>query len=190
MTFRDKSADTTLDGANMNIEECTPNQRRALSKGLAALEAMAGLWASEIRLSEIALKLASAPGDTRANGIAGMIEQAFIEGAYRHFLDRQPEIDALKDSLHRAINDARNFCQIGLNNWSEIQRLKAENERLRADAERYAWLRNRDLDTIGQGGIFAGLTPDNVVVNGDDLDRRVDVAMKDFSTTTKEDGAG
>lgn len=44
------------------------------------------------------------------------------------------------------------------------------------DAARYRWLRERDLDTISQGGVFAGLTPDNVVLNGEDLDRAVDIA--------------
>lgn len=34
----------------------------------------------------------------------------------------------------------------------------------------YAFLRNRDLDSIDKGGVFAGLTPDNRVLNGDDLD--------------------
>lgn len=47
----------------------------------------------------------------------------------------------------------------------------------RRDAERYRFLRERDLDTMRVGGIFVGLVPDNVVVNGDDLDRAVDQAM-------------
>lgn len=45
------------------------------------------------------------------------------------------------------------------------------------DAERYRWLRARDLDTIHMGGVFAGLTPDNMVLNGVDLDEAVDTAM-------------
>jgi hypothetical protein len=44
------------------------------------------------------------------------------------------------------------------------------------DAERYQYLRTRDLDTIEQGGVFAGLTPNNVVLNGDDLDVAIDAA--------------
>ncbi len=59
----------------------------------------------------------------------------------------------------------------------EIGRLQQENEQLRVDAARYNWLRNRDLDTISQGGVFAGMTPENVVLNEDDLDREIDAAM-------------
>lgn len=44
------------------------------------------------------------------------------------------------------------------------------------DAIRYRWLRSRNLDAINRGGVFAGRTPDNVVLNGDDLDRAVDGA--------------
>ena len=46
------------------------------------------------------------------------------------------------------------------------------------DADRYRYLRNRDLDTISRGGVFAGLTPDNLVLNGIDLDKEIDTQMK------------
>lgn len=42
---------------------------------------------------------------------------------------------------------------------------------------RYAFLRARSLETIRAGGVFAGKTPDNVVLNGDDLDAAIDMAM-------------
>jgi hypothetical protein len=44
------------------------------------------------------------------------------------------------------------------------------------DAARYRYLRDRDIDTIRSGGIFAGMTPDNVVLNGVDLDKAIDSA--------------
>jgi len=44
------------------------------------------------------------------------------------------------------------------------------------DAARYRWLRERDLDTIKAGGVFAGKTPANVVLNGEDLDVAIDDA--------------
>ena len=44
-------------------------------------------------------------------------------------------------------------------------------------AARYRWLRERDLDTITNGGVFAGMTPENVVLNGSDLDKAIDAAM-------------
>lgn len=45
------------------------------------------------------------------------------------------------------------------------------------DAARYRWLRARDLETIGQGGVFAGMTPQNVILNGHDLDDAIDAAI-------------
>ena len=48
---------------------------------------------------------------------------------------------------------------------------------LERDAARYRYLRERDLDTIVVGGIFVGRVPQNVVVNGDDLDAAIDAAM-------------
>jgi hypothetical protein len=105
MTFRDTSAYTTLDGANMGMREDFTEH--------------ALLDAYDIDTDQ--------EGDYKSTA---------TRIAFRGYQMRQPEIDALKDSLHRAINDARNFCQIGLNNWSEIQRLKAENERLQSENKR------------------------------------------------------
>ncbi|MCL4069017.1 hypothetical protein M3484_20885 [Pseudomonas sp. GX19020] len=48
-------------------------------------------------------------------------------------------------------------------------------ESLSRDAARYRWLRDRDLATISNGGVFAGMTPDNVVLSGEDLDSAIDV---------------
>jgi hypothetical protein len=59
----------------------------------------------------------------------------------------------------------------------ELCRLRTENAALELDAERYRWLRSRDLDAIVEGGIFAGMVPQNVVLNGEDLDREIDAAM-------------
>ncbi|WP_321967622.1 hypothetical protein [Burkholderia cepacia] len=43
-------------------------------------------------------------------------------------------------------------------------------------ADRYRYLRERPLDAVNTGGVFAGKTPDNVVLNGADLDAAVDAA--------------
>lgn len=47
---------------------------------------------------------------------------------------------------------------------------------LRKDAERYQWLRSRDLETINHGGVFAGITPQNMVLNEETLDEAIDAA--------------
>ncbi|MDY1084386.1 ead/Ea22-like family protein [Pseudomonas aeruginosa] len=51
-------------------------------------------------------------------------------------------------------------------------------EALRKDAARYRWLRERDLETIRQGGVFAGMTPENIVLNQEDLDAAIDAALE------------
>lgn len=45
------------------------------------------------------------------------------------------------------------------------------------DAKRYQFLRSRDLATLERGGIFAGMTPNNIVLNQEDLDAAIDAAM-------------
>jgi len=53
----------------------------------------------------------------------------------------------------------------------------AENERFKKDAARYQYLRNADINAVYSGGLFAGKTPDNLVLNGEDLDNEIDAAM-------------
>jgi hypothetical protein len=48
----------------------------------------------------------------------------------------------------------------------------------RRDAARYQWIRNRDLETIAEGGVFIGVTPENVVINGEDADAYIDARME------------
>ena len=49
-------------------------------------------------------------------------------------------------------------------------------EELEPDARSYRYLRTRDLETINLGGVFAGMTPVNIVLNGIDLDAAIDAA--------------
>ncbi|ADU12004.1 hypothetical protein [Asticcacaulis excentricus] len=55
--------------------------------------------------------------------------------------------------------------------------LSAIFDEVMADCLRYRWLRSRDLDAIDRGGVFAGRTPENVVLNLEDLDRAIDAEM-------------
>jgi hypothetical protein len=64
---------------------------------------------------------------------------------------------------------------------ARLAELERENEALRKDAERYRWLRSRDLDTIDKGGVFAGMTPRNIVLNEEHLDTAIDAALKEQS---------
>ena len=47
-------------------------------------------------------------------------------------------------------------------------------ETVRAYAIRYAVLRAAPIDAIRSGGVFAGQTPQNIVLNGGDLDAAID----------------
>ena len=65
-------------------------------------------------------------------------------------------------------------------NWGDSTLLNSAAdiiELLHADAARYQFLRGRDLNTIYMGGVFAGITPENVVLNGDDLDAAIDANL-------------
>ena len=66
-----------------------------------------------------------------------------------------------------------------------IEEIILELRTLTADANRYQFLKNADLDSINKGGIFVGKTPDNVVINGADLDREID-AQRYSDELTKE----
>jgi hypothetical protein len=57
---------------------------------------------------------------------------------------------------------------------------------VRRDAERYRKLRDADINAIHKGGVFAGLTPDNVVINGEDLDIAVDLLIDAPAASTGE----
>lgn len=59
----------------------------------------------------------------------------------------------------------------------QISAAADEIERLNIDFTRYQWLRARDINTVNQGGIFAGQTPQNIVINGEDLDKAIDQAI-------------
>jgi len=61
----------------------------------------------------------------------------------------------------------------------ECDTVKAEREDLRKNADRYLVLRHADVDTVHNGGLFAGLVPDNVVINGEDLDQRTDAVIEE-----------
>lgn len=52
------------------------------------------------------------------------------------------------------------------------------DEQILKFAKRYAYLRLRSLDEIEKGGVFAGMTPANVVLNGCDLDNAIDAAIE------------
>jgi len=90
-----------------------------------------------------------------------------LHGAYQ-------TVKTQRNSLETRLSDAGGQA---LFMRSEIESLKAERDSLLRDAGRYRWLRHRNLDTTSQGGIFAGMTPQNLVINEETLDEAIDAAM-------------
>lgn len=85
-----------------------PAEREALNKGLSALETMADLWAVEINLGKMSETIAGAADPAkRAFAIKSMVEQGFIEGAYRTYLDfkdgKLPGQSARPEAAHKWI---------------------------------------------------------------------------------------
>jgi hypothetical protein len=124
-------------------------------------------------------------------------DMAFVKTFEKGWGMRQPEIDVLTRMQEEWI---KKWFAVAEENAT----LKAENERLRKDAERYRWLRDPKTDV--------GLVIDKVVDEipseegtgydglkvyeyraGEELDAAIDAALKDFSTAQSvgaSDGCG
>lgn len=89
-------------------------------------------------------------------------------------------VEAMHEGLSaaEAVETLRNCLMIAERNVHfDMVTPPARYRAIHRDAARYDWLRRRDLDTIAAGGVFAGRTPENVVLNGEHLDAAVDAAM-------------
>ncbi|MDT0990787.1 ead/Ea22-like family protein [Pseudomonas aeruginosa] len=84
-------------------------------------------------------------------------------------------LDAPENVLDNA-SDAANG--VPLRHETLLPFFAEDYEALCKDAARYRWLRERDLETIRQGGVFAGMTPENIVLNQEDLDAAIDAALE------------
>lgn len=58
-----------------------------------------------------------------------------------------------------------------------VDEIVSELNQLTAEANRYRYLRAADIDAVHKGGVFAGKTPENLVINGVDLDEEIDVLL-------------
>lgn len=81
-------------------------------------------------------------------------------------------IDDVREAKLRAGENAvcKHLADLGLID-------KPKETELKADARRYRFLKNADIHAVYSGGLFAGKTPDNIVLNGSDLDEEIDKAM-------------
>lgn len=86
-------------------------------------------------------------------------------------------IAELEQQLAEARKEIDEQCRLNAMGQERELRLIAQLAEVRWYAERYKFLRARDLDTIDIGGIFVGVVPDNLVINENDLDAAVDAAI-------------
>ena len=78
------------------------------------------------------------------------------------------------------LDDTRFACERAL--WEAAiayvkEHLQVSAENVLTQALRYQHLRGVDLDKVYVGGVFVGLTPENIVLNGEELDQAVDAAI-------------
>jgi hypothetical protein len=92
-------------------------------------------------------------------------------------------VTAEREALQLMLNDREEqLTSLEQRRYAEQQAREAAER----DAERYRWLRGRNLEAIHQGGVFAGTTPENMVLNGVDLDAAVDAAIEAALNPTAE----
>lgn len=85
----------------------------------------------------------------------------------------QQRLTAADEALNKADDD---FSLMSLEAGQRMDLLEL-------DAARYRWLRARDLNSIHEGGVFAGRTPQNIVLNGEHLDQAIDAALNPAERT-------
>ncbi|MEB0106620.1 hypothetical protein [Pseudomonas sp. MH9.3] len=95
--------------------------------------------------------------------------------------DALREAEVLSESRGRQSSAFENrMGELQVENGKLSDRLATADERanlLARDAARYRWLRERDLNSICAGGVFVGRTPQNIVLNGEDLDQAIDAKL-------------
>ena len=89
----------------------------------------------------------------------------------------ETEVAALRGELQTVERQRDDFENIAIDHMVKSRAALARADEAETDAKRYRYLRDRDLDTIDRGGVFAGTTPQNVVINGEDLDAAIDAAL-------------
>jgi len=73
---------------------------------------------------------------------------------------------------------AKGICAYAKSLEEQIAALKQEQARMKLNAERYLHLRSKPVDSIkADRGLFIGIVPDNMVVNGEDADKAIDAEI-------------
>jgi len=160
--FTDQSAADPVDKARRylkHVADCKPNNPYFFDDGYPRREIAADASAALAVLEQLAAAPIQAHEDARAQHDRDSAE-------LRRLCEDRDKARRERDLCKAEIAGLESSC-------GHLGRLVDE---LRAKAERYDYLRDRDLGAIQAGGVFAGKTPDNVVLNGGDLDAAIDAA--------------
>lgn len=100
---------------------------------------------------------------------------------YGGFPDKLEIAEKERDQFKAEVDRLRGYLEVHESveplNAADRKCLAARGDQYERDAARYRFLRSRDLNTIAMGGVFAGMTPQNLVINEETLDEAVDAAM-------------
>ncbi|WP_217269210.1 hypothetical protein [Pseudomonas aeruginosa] len=99
--------------------------------------------------------------------------------ALRRFAGEAYQVLGALDAPENVLDNASDAANgVPLRHETLLPFFADDYESMQKDAERYRWLRERDLETIRQGGVFAGMTPENIVLNLEHLDAAIDAALE------------
>lgn len=128
-----------------------------------------------VKAGRALLSYARRSGQVETDNIALSYLRELAEEAHANGNDwekwTKPRLDRIRIALE--LKPSALVAQLQADLTERDQQIDA----LSMDAGRYRWLRSRDLETISKGGVFAGLTPDNLVLNEETLDHAIDAAM-------------
>lgn len=126
---------------------------------------------------ELSISSAEGSNQDEVNAVTlfyGMATPAVVLGVIAD-LDRYKAACQVLTAQVAVLQSDANSWQSGYDRGRRMASKLSQAERKHVD--RYLWLRRRELNSIRAGGVFAGMTPLNVVLNGKDLDKAIDDAM-------------
>ncbi len=131
---------------------------------------------------------ASRPAAKRYRRWITLLEDVLKHGSLPKYLQHQTR--AVIEQIEGSIKYGGCKCKKALSTPTNLEAAPASpaqgQEDDRKDAERYRWLRNRDVEkNFPRDGLFIGRIPENTVVTGEDADAAIDAAM----AASKEGGA-
>lgn len=118
-----------------------------------------------------------------------MLHKGLMANADQRYEELSAALSDAKAEMAKAMDQCQRYAlcmnTAGIDDlWSRAERAEAENARLRKDAQRYRWLRDRPLDILFHlFKIEGGRNPD------DELDAAIDAALSASPNESTKGGA-